>query len=262
MESITFILLRGLGRQAEHWGDFPSLLEGQLNDNYSVRVINSDLPGVGKSLDLESTWSLSKNIQILEESLKHCFQNNEKVILVGLSFGAMCALQWLSLSPDKIHSVILLNSSAADLSPWYKRIRPYALHKTILSRLLRFNLKRSEKELMKVLVTSSEAVDENIDEYHKIALKKEIPIQSSFKQLIMAMTYKIEQSLDNSEHAKLILNSTQDRFVDSSCSERIHHKLKNSRLLVNHESGHDLCLEQPDWVISKIRNHLDNGFLL
>ena len=53
----------------------------------------------------------------------------------------------------------------------------------------------------------------------------------------------------------VFFNSTADRLVDYQCSQRIAHDW-GSPLETHKQGGHDLTLDDPEWVLKSLQKHL------
>ena len=81
----TWIFLRGLTREARHWGDFPAIFHAE---NPETEIITLDLPGNGKLHHLPSPVRVEEMTAFCREALRirgiappYC--------LFALSMGAM-----------------------------------------------------------------------------------------------------------------------------------------------------------------------------
>jgi pimeloyl-ACP methyl ester carboxylesterase len=79
-------------------------------------------------------------------------------------------------------------------------------------------------------------------------------LQNVLRQLIAALGASVSpQTLHKIPF--LILGSEKDRLVDPQCS-RDAAKALLAQLVMHPSAGHDLPLDDPDWVIEQIRNWL------
>jgi hypothetical protein len=50
-----------------------------------------------------------------------------------------------------------------------------------------------------------------------------------------------------------VLASRADRLVDGSCSRALAYRVPGARLAEHDSAGHDLPLDDPEWVVAQIR---------
>ncbi|MGR9014815.1 MAG: alpha/beta fold hydrolase, partial [Gammaproteobacteria bacterium] len=116
----NWILLRGLARESAHWGDFVPLLQAAF-PTASIALL--DLPGTGCFYRDTSPGSIKA---ITEQVRSHALDNGnlrQPATILALSLGAMVAWEWMRSYPEDICGATLMNTSFADLSPFYQRLR-------------------------------------------------------------------------------------------------------------------------------------------
>jgi len=92
-------------------------------------------------------------------------------------------------------------------------------------------------------------------QWQKIQQEHPISLINSVRQIIAAARYKPS---DLKPHQPvLLLNGGEDRLVSPACSEAIqqHYQLELRR---HPWAGHDLTLDDGDWVIAQLKSWLDN----
>ena len=116
----NWILLRGLARESAHWGAFVPLLQSTFPD---AQVTLLDLPGTGCFYQETSQGT----IKAITDRLRHYALENgfiqQPATILALSLGAMVAWEWMRSYPEDICGATLMNTSFADLSPFYQRLR-------------------------------------------------------------------------------------------------------------------------------------------
>ncbi|WP_418358198.1 alpha/beta fold hydrolase [Shewanella basaltis] len=124
----TLVLLRGLMRDSRHWYGFDQYLAQQ-----AVDVITVDLPGNGTLVNQPSPTDLQEYCDPVWQQIDNALitrgklPKQTKVVLVGVSMGGMLALTLAAQKPARVRRVVLINSSAANLSPWYYRFQLWGL---------------------------------------------------------------------------------------------------------------------------------------
>ena len=147
------VLLRGLMRDKRHWGEFETLLQSRLGGCHHVLAI--DTIGNGEFASEISPLNIMDYTAAIIDQLVQI--KEDEIYIVGLSMGGMIALELgaclkeygstyskqstpkrlTSLSPTEepqvkplnmlanktICGMVIINSSAANLSAWYKRFQ-------------------------------------------------------------------------------------------------------------------------------------------
>jgi pimeloyl-ACP methyl ester carboxylesterase len=113
------------------WAEY--LYDQELRE--STFMIAMDRPGYGGSNIGKSGYSLKQQSQKIMGALEHIINEQDKVTIVGHSYGGPVALQIAIDYPDKIENMILLAPAASpDLVNirWYNRLASIGLIKRIL----------------------------------------------------------------------------------------------------------------------------------
>lgn len=245
---MNWILLRGLSRQAEHWGSFPEALRTASND----MVIALDLPGFGKESHADFSLSLRENIDSLRSKCMPLLKTKQSCIL-GLSFGGMLALEWIKLYPEDFSMGIFVNSSASGVCKARERISTRGIY-TIARNSLPNAPEDKERQILNL--TS------NVHTLNEIILRKWIQLEEQhptkwlavLKQLLVSIFFKPPSDLGV---PLLFLGALNDRLVHSNCTLKLAEFYK-SEVFLHPTAGHDLPLDAPEWVIHQIlefRNH-------
>jgi pimeloyl-ACP methyl ester carboxylesterase len=86
------------------------------------------------------------------------------------------------------------------------------------------------------------------------ALARERPVRpaNALRQLAAAARYSASPMRPATP--TLVLTSARDRLVDSSCSRKLAQAWQ-AGLAVHPSAGHDLPLDDPDWLITEVKRH-------
>lgn len=246
-----WILLRGLGREAAHWGNFINLLQ----DAFPSAIIHTlDLPGSGIFNQQPSPASIAAMVEKVRQQAASENMLNPPCVLLGLSLGGMVAWQWLSQFPDDACAAVLINSSFASLSPFYRRLNwqsyPY---------MARIMAARSAAERERLIVDLVSNQDEHTRaeisrQWTELRQQRPMSALNEIKQILAAARFK--PSLQTPKQPVLLLNSLGDRLVSPNCSLAIkqHYRLP---LFTHPNAGHDLPNDAGEWVINHLKNWLD-----
>jgi pimeloyl-[acyl-carrier protein] methyl ester esterase len=217
-------------------------------------VHSIDLPGAGNFFELTSPLKFDDYIYFLREKLSHK-KTNEKTILIGISMGGMIALRWAQLFPDEITQVFVINSSAGKLSSPFDRFNLGEI-KEILGAVTSKTLIEKERNVLRLTTAKCEITDELLNEFVQIKKSAPVRVLSSFNQIAAAFTFNIDKKFKLSKDIKVvILSGLKDKLVNPRCSEAIASKLK-AHIFTHLEAGHDLSLDDPEWILEKINQEL------
>lgn len=237
----SVVLLRGLARQAAHWGDVPA----KLQQSVAMPVYCPDLPGMGVACHEAVPWSLAEHVQLLKCRLEQ--QVPKPWHLVGLSLGGMAALELALQAQADVQSVVLINSSASNLTPFYQRLQ-WRRYPTVLRC---FYQDAQQREALILQLTSRQASPHPaLWRWQQLALAQPLRKSAVLKQLWAASRYQLAST--PTCHG-LVMVSDGDQLVSPRCSERLAQTLHWP--LVRHTSaGHDLPLDDAPWLIAQLQH--------
>lgn len=242
----TWIFLRGLVREAAHWGDFLDRWGVRFPDDRRVAL---DIPGNGTRHTERSRATVRATIDALRQEAP---MDRDGVYLFALSLGGMLALDWLARFPDEVSGVVLVNSSAGGASPPWRRLRPWAW-----PRLVRIAASRSpetrERIVAALTTTRAGAFDEVKDVWTAVAQSRPVTRANAARQLWAAARFhpplRAAQARGNDV---LVLVGAGDRLVAPSCSRAVAHRL-GAAVEEHPDAGHDLPLDAPEWVLDQVQ---------
>ncbi|MGZ5044171.1 MAG: alpha/beta fold hydrolase [Methylobacter sp.] len=244
----NWILLRGLARESRHWGDFVPLLQSIFPD---ARITLLDLPGTGCFYQQTSSPSSIKNIT--DSVRRHALDNGllqQPVTILALSLGAMVAWEWMQRYPDDICGAALMNTSFADVSPFYQRLRWQSYRDFMVLAMTR-NLHNRESGILQLTSNRQNQRKQITHAWEKIQTERPISLKNSVRQMIAAASYRPGDI--KPRQPVLLLNGLGDRLVAPACSEAIHKKWQ-LELRRHLWAGHDLTLDDGAWVASQLKD--------
>lgn len=243
----TWVLLRGLMREARHWGNFPQQLAQAVS---AEQVVALDFPGNGQLHTHTSLDSVAAMADYAHEQLRQRGVQ-APVNVLALSLGGMVAMEWARNHPQDIGRMVLVNTSAAPYNPFYQRLRS-ANYPALLATLLRNTAARREALVMRLTSNlRAHGADAGNTLQQWIAYADECPItRGNFvRQLRAAARYRAPASLPGVP--VLLLGSEQDHLVNVACSRTLAQQWK-CPLRLHPLAGHDLPLDDGAWVIEQI----------
>nr|WP_315189473.1 alpha/beta hydrolase [uncultured Albidiferax sp.] len=238
----TWIFLRGLTRESGHWGAFTAQFETALP---GCAVVALDLPGNGSLCQHASPTRV-------QDMVAHCRAELDRrwlpppYHLLGMSLGAMVAVAWSAAHPIEVAAQVLVNTSLRPFSPFYQRLRPrnYGL----LLRLVLPGASPDDWERCILRITSQGGHDAVLSQW--LALRAQHPVTraNALRQLLAAARYRAP---DATSTPTLLLASAQDQLVSVACSYALARQWQCG-LQVHPTAGHDLPLDDGDWVARQI----------
>ena len=242
----NWLLLRGLARESGHWGDFIPQLQSHF-PNSKISVL--DLPGTGQFHQENSPNNIKAITEITRQRALERGLLDQPITLFAVSLGGMVAWEWLSSFPEDICGGTLVNTSFANLSPFYQRLKG-SCYPQFISLLGKKDLLDRERAVLQ-LVSNNRSNDEPISiKWADIQTQRPITLKNCFQQIMAAATFK--PTTAQPTQPILLLNSIKDRLVSVHCSEAIqqHYQLP----IQQHPwAGHDLTLDDPQWVIQQLQ---------
>lgn len=256
----TFLLIRGLSRQQAHWGEFPDILRHYFKDNsQDVRIVFEDLPGFGQRNSEQSPASIEKIAELLSPRLEqYVTEAGKKIHIVGISMGGMVALELAKRFPQYCESLVMINSSVKPVSRFYQRLQPMA-YPSIIKAWFHPFMRQSEAEILKI---SSEIYSrDNALLNHWLGLRKKYQPsrKAAFQQIIAALKYQAAKQKPL-EHVCLIA-SKKDRIASYRCTLNLA-AYWHVGFYLHPSAGHDLALDDPEWLTETLCNWYMNSRIL
>jgi pimeloyl-ACP methyl ester carboxylesterase len=244
-----WIFLRGLSREASHWGGFAVEFERAIPQ---AQVLAMDLPGNGALRHIASPLSIAQLVIHCREELQRRGIPPPYHVL-AVSMGAMVAAQWACDAPAEIAAAVMINTSFKPFSPFHARLRPENY-----GRLLRMMLPGTSAQTLETTVLE---LTSNAPKCHKNVLPQWVGIRQSnpvtlsntLRQLVAAARYRAPAR--RPESPVLLLGSSRDKLVNVQCMHDIARHW-NCALALHPQAGHDLPLDDPQWVIQKVSEWL------
>ncbi|MEI8572197.1 alpha/beta hydrolase [Methylomonas sp. LW13] len=245
-----WLLLRGLCREAAHWGNFPDMLQ-QAFPRSTVSTI--DLPGTGRYYQEPSPGSIEAiTAQVRGQALDYGLLA-KPVTLLALSLGGMVAWEWLQRYPHDIAAAALVNTSFAGLSPFYRRMR-WQSYPQFFQLLLERDLYHRELAILRLVSNRPNLYAETAKAWTAIQQVRPISLANGIRQLKAAARYRPSQK--KPETPLLILNGRGDRLVAPACSDAVHNKWQID-IFKHPWAGHDLCLDDGAWVANRLKDWIN-----
>lgn len=228
-----------------HWWDFlPQLKDAFPQDLFQLPYLRGTGPA-GRSL---TSLRVEKNLEFLREQVRPAEKRPR--ILLGFSLGGMLALEWAYRHPQEVDAVVLINCSL-NRSRFYRRMTPFAIAQIYKMTRQSCPLHRDEMSLAMTTNLPPERIRELAP--HWSSRSEEYPVHplNFFTQLALASRIPLRKNPPSA--SLLLLNSGKDRVVHPQCSLDIANAW-GLPLHTHPEAGHDLTLNDPQWVVDKLKS--------
>lgn len=245
VEKYSFVLIRGLGHEARHWGHFADLLKEQ---DFCDEVFLWDLPGAGVFYKEVGALSIAKILEHLVKKYHVQLLTKHPLVVIGLSLGGMLALEYLSRQPNLFSAGVLINSSSGSLTPWYRRMRLAAIP-TVLRIAVTFNELRKQQLILSLVSSRYQNDPATLAEQVRIAKTQPMRLATLVGQLVAGAFFKASSLAKQKK--TLVLYSEKDALVDPVSSRSLA-KFLSAKVFSHPEAGHDLPLDDPEWIIQKM----------
>lgn len=211
-------------------------------------VLSFDMPGHG-----DSQPDINKKIRMkmLTDILRLILQkyNIDSVIIAGHSMGGMILLDYATKNLNKIHSMILIDTSDVD---------PVKVNKLIpLSDVITniiINSKKAFKKQYKYDFTDIRQQTE--EEILEQGLKYTDP-KSLERNFLATKTYDVRMRLKLIEVPTLILCGEQDSLITKEMTEQMSKEIKDSKLITIQNYGHNWLIQRPDLMQEILKENYD-----
>lgn len=248
----TWVLLRGLTREARHWGDFPGVLEAEIAGS---RVVCVDLPGNGRAHRLDSPTCVMDMAErcgslLAAQGVKPPYH------LLALSLGAMVAVGWSLRRPGEVAGMVLINTSLRPFSPFFHRLRPGSYGRLLFATLLPAGSESRERNILTLTSCRGAGQSELLREWCAYARECPVTRLNALRQLAAAARFRAPAVAPAVRG--LLLASDEDRIVNPACSRRLA-AAWGWPLAVHASAGHDLPLDDPQWVARQVAVWLRPG---
>lgn len=239
-QSGHFVLIRGLWREARHWGEFTAHLQQQFP---GALISTPDVPGNG----MRHQETSPSTIAGMTDALRQQAGLSQPVRLIALSMGGMIAIDWMTRYPKEIEAAVLINTSARPLSPFYHRLR-WAAYPHVLP-LIFHSAARREADILRLTSNRHPHDTKLLESWQQWQRQNPVSPINAGKQFLAAMRFSVTAQ---PQQPLLVVTSRADRLVDYRCSQKLAQTWKTA--YVEHESaGHDLPLDEPEWLTEVVK---------
>lgn len=244
----TWVLLRGLLRDSRHWGEFPQQLQRAIGAPHLVML---DFPGNGSLHQQASAISVPEMAQHIRTQLRQLGYPPPYAVL-ALSLGAMVAVEWSAQHPQELERMVLINTSLAPHNRFYQRLRP-ANYPALLRFLIYGSIAQRERLILRLTSTTPRTLAQRAELlacWTRYAESCPVSRINILRQLRAALNYRATANAPTVP--LLLLGGQQDRLVSVACTLTLA-QLWRCNIKLHPTAGHDLPLDDADWVIRQIQ---------
>ncbi|MFY3382715.1 alpha/beta fold hydrolase [Paracidovorax sp. MALMAid1276] len=265
-----WILLRGLTREGAHWGDFAQRLQQALPGD-TVRTL--DLPGNGAQHRMPSATTVQDMVHACRNALglagstrtasvgathqaEDCTPPPQRYHLLAMSLGAMVATEWAHSAPHEVAGCVLINTSMRPFSPVHQRLRLRNLPALLrLAWHWRSDAAAAEAIILRLTSQRAEEHRARLADWVDVRRQRPVAAANALRQLLAAARYRAPAQVP--APPVLLLGSQHDGLVSSQCSVALA-RAWGCSLRLHPFAGHDLPLDDPQWVIDGVCDWLEN----
>ncbi|WP_025596791.1 alpha/beta fold hydrolase [Burkholderia sp. WSM2230] len=247
----TWILLRGLTREARHWGRLPDALREATG---ASRLLLPDLPGNGALAHSRAPATVAAMVESVRiaalqgGALNH--GTSEPFNILAMSLGGMVATAWAQRYPEEIARLVLINTSMRPFSRVYERLRPSAWPGLLRVASHWHDAARAERGIHRLTCNDTGTLEADLDSWSTIRRSAPVNRGNAWRQLWAAARFTAGAA--KPACPLLLLSSRDDRLVNPVCSAKlaaawgVPHR-------VHAWAGHDLPHDDPAWVAQQVR---------
>jgi pimeloyl-[acyl-carrier protein] methyl ester esterase len=241
-------LVRGLIREASHWGKFIDHLKAVVPD---AEVHCLEIFGTGKYYKNKSPLDVKKMVELMREDYRKIADPKAEKIIVAISLGGMVTTEWMRSFPGDFQKAILVNTSFAGLNRIDKRLKPLALINLLKVPVLKG--KKRERAILEVVSNRKDKREELTSLWHEIQKNRPVSIVNTFSQLIAGAKFNLKKFKPSIP--VLVVAGEKDRMVSWECSRDIANYWQVP-LHTHTTAGHDLSSDEPEWLAREVLSFL------
>ena len=260
--NVPIVLLHGWGVSSDKYLELLKKLYSIFNTQYSILI--PDLPGFGKSEEPKENWKLDDYVEFVDEFVKKTGRKSgfelvgnilekmqegstvlrglwnqrsqqQKIILIGHSFGGRMAIKYAAKYPEKIDRLIL--TGAAGIK-----------HKLNLKQKLLFILVKTGKLIFSLPVVNF-LRNPIYKLFSKIARSRKKDYYGASPRMKEIMKNVLVEDLtdyfDKIKTPTLLVWGKKDKTTPLSDGKIMNEKIKDSELIVIDDANHSLPYQKP-----------------
>lgn len=256
------VVLHG-GPGLEHSYFLPHL--ARLAEHHRVVFFDQRANGRSAAPKDTSAMTLDQYVEDLEELRKE-LGIQEKMALLGHSWGALIAMRYAIKYPEALSALILVNPVAASSQYRAQSMRRMQSRMTPADSLTRLSIMQSEpfrrgspvalEQFFKVVFRPTLYDRKNIEKL-RFQFPPDYAAKSAMLQYMREMlNYDIHRQLSAITAPTLIIHGDVDP-LPLEAVERLHESITNSKLVIMNDSGHFPFIEKPEELFRLLEGFLN-----
>jgi pimeloyl-ACP methyl ester carboxylesterase len=236
---MSWVLLRGLTREARHWGGLPQELAAAGDT-----VLTLDLPGNGVFCSQRSPATVRAMMLFARTQLR--LQGVPPPHrLLAMSLGGMVASDWAQQFPHEVAALVLVNTSMRPFSPATDRLRPGNWPALLRLAALWRDAAGAEAIIHQLTCRRSGSREQDLAAWVQIRRSAPVTAGNAWRQLWAAARFSAAPAAPSCP--VLLLSSAGDGLVHPRCSAALALAWQADHL-VHPWAGHDLPHDDAGWV--------------
>lgn len=239
----SWIFLRGLTREARHWGELPALWQ----QHGLGRLLTLDLPGNGTQHAMPVPATVSGMRDAARKLAAESVQGPYRIL--AMSLGAMVATDWAQTYPEEVAGLVLINTSMRPFCAITERLRPDTWAALLGMARHWHDRVRCERTIHRLTCERLDTRDTDLAEWVTIAQSAPVSRSAATRQLVAAARFEAQPT--RPACPTLLISSTTDRLVNPICS----HHLQSAWQVPHTQhpwAGHDLPHDDPQWLCETV----------
>ena len=242
---MNWIFLRGLTREARHWGGFVGQFEACLSP---MRITTQDLPGTGKFHQQTSPLRVADMVmfarqQLLAQGIKPPYA------LLGMSLGAMVCTDWAQRFEKEISCLVLINTSMRPHCGLLQRLRPGQWLPLLGLAANWGDGQYAERSIHHMTCNQLARRDDDLAAWLEIRRSAPVSKANALRQLLAAARFAC--AAQTPRCPALVLSSGADQLVNPICSTQLAGAWQ-AALHTHPWAGHDLPHDDGLWLCERI----------
>lgn len=243
----TWIFLRGLTREARHWGDLPA----RWAAHGLGAPLTIDLPGNGAARDLP----VPRNVRGMTDAVRAAVQASGRPgpwRVLAMSLGAMVATDWAQAWPAEVAGLVLVNTSMRPFSHATERLRPQNWTAIVGMARHWHDRARCERTIHRLTCERLDTRDADLARWVEIGQSAPVTRDAAWRQLMAAARFSAQSAAPACP--TVIASSDADRLVNPSCSTQLAAAWHAPHILhARHPwAGHDLPHDDAQWLCETV----------
>jgi len=226
----TLVLIRGLGRNALHWGKLVSRLER------SFYLLLLDNRGVGRSDRVVRPFSVTELADDVAEVMDAAAVARAHVL--GTSLGGMVAMRFAIEHGPRLDRLILVSTTPGGRAAVPPRTRAFARMAAARLGPLRDALRTDARFVLGE--SYADALPEVLDEWQAIAERYPVSRRALVFQALAGRLHDASRELDAITAPTLVLSCRDDRLVPAENSRLLTRGIRGSELTMFDGDSHEL----------------------